>query len=74
MTSQAVVPTTEAAATATLAVSAEDTTSSVSSSDNAADSDPNAAALAWEKYKKEYADWYEAYGKATGADPNPPDM
>lgn len=74
-TSQAAVPTTAAAATAATVVSAEDTTSSVSSSDNAAaDSDPNAAALAWDKYKKEYADWYEAYGKATGADPNPPDM
>jgi far upstream element-binding protein len=25
-----------------------------------------------EAYKKQYAEWYEAYGKAAGADPNPP--
>lgn len=59
-----------------------------------------AAALAWEAYKKQvrtqapllnclriasshsflvgacaqYAEWYEAFGKAQGADPNPPAM
>lgn len=35
---------------------------------------PEAAAAAWEAYKKQYAEWYEAHGKAAGADPNPPAM
>ena len=33
--------------------------------------DPVAQA-SWEAYKKQYAEWYEAHGKASGADPNPP--
>lgn len=36
--------------------------------------DPEAAAAAWETYKKQYAEWYEAHGKAAGADPNPPEL
>jgi len=34
-----------------------------------AEADPQAA---WEAYKKQYAEWYEAHGKAAGADPEPP--
>lgn len=26
----------------------------------------------WETYKKQYSEWYEAYGRAAGADPHPP--
>jgi far upstream element-binding protein len=36
--------------------------------------DPTAAAAAWEAYQKQYKEWYEAHGKAAGADPNPPAM
>jgi far upstream element-binding protein len=36
--------------------------------------DPSVAVAAWEAYQKEYKEWYEAYGKAAGADPNPPAM
>eukprot|EP01038_Epipyxis_sp_PR26KG_P007599 gene7599-10348_t len=36
--------------------------------------DPEAAAAAWDAYVKQYKEWYEAHGKAAGADPNPPGM
>jgi len=35
-------------------------------------SETTSTADAWEAYKKQYSEWYEAYGKALGADPNPP--
>lgn len=40
----------------------------------AAEAADPAASAAWEAYKREYAEWYEAHGKASGADPNPPMM
>jgi len=39
-----------------------------------ATADPEGAEKAWEAYKKQYGEWYEAHGKAAGADPNPPSM
>jgi far upstream element-binding protein len=32
----------------------------------------SAADAAWEAYKIQYQEWYQAHGKASGADPNPP--
>jgi hypothetical protein len=40
--------------------------------DEAAALDDEAATAAWDAYKKQYAEWYEAHGKAAGASPNPP--
>jgi hypothetical protein len=32
-----------------------------------------AAAAEWEAYRRTYKEWYEAHGKAIGADPEPPE-
>lgn len=55
---------------------AENKTESAADSSKAAanTTTDEASTAAWEAYQKQYAEWYEAYGKAAGADPNPPSM
>ena len=44
---------------------------SVVASDTSADANSEKT-KAWGEYEKQYREWYEAHGKAIGADPNPP--
>lgn len=65
-------PSTATVETAAAVTASAAATSAATDADGA--EDPAAATAAWEAYQKQYKEWYEAYGKAAGADPNPPAM